>query len=60
MRWIEGNGRTGVARIVFEIGRNKVRTEWGKRERKVFSNKKEACKKKVPRQSRSTFIMKYC
>lgn len=43
-----GNGRTGVVRIVFAIGRKKVGAGWGVRERIVFSNKRETCKKRCP------------
>ena len=48
LRWIGGNGRTGVARIVFAIGRKKVGAGWGTRGKIGFSNKKEACKKRCP------------
>lgn len=43
-----GNGRTGVVRIVFAIGRKKVGAGWGTRGKIGFSNKKEACKKRCP------------
>jgi hypothetical protein len=45
---MEGNGRTGVARIVFAIGRKKVGGEWGTRGKIGFSNKSKACKKRCP------------
>ena len=45
---MEGNGRTGVVRIVFAIGRKKVGAGWGTRGKIGFSNKSEACKKRCP------------
>ena len=55
-----GKGQDGSGENSVCNRKKKGGSGMGTRERIGFSNKKEACKKKVPRQSRSTFIMKYC